>query len=98
MSFLAQSNSSKANRMLRPDLFIASCAAWSEFWEATKSLSSTGEKGAVFERLTQLYLQTDPEYQSELEHIWTLREVPPKVRKRLALPTLDEGIDFVART
>ena len=84
--------------MLRPDRFIASCASWSEFWEGTKRLSSTSEKGAVFERLTQLYLQTVPEYQSELEHIWTLREVPSDVRKLLALPTLDEGIDFIART
>ena len=84
--------------MLWPDRFIASCDSWSEFWEGTKRLSSTGEKGAVFERLTQLYLQTVPEYQSELAHIWTLREVPPDVRKLLALPTLDEGIDFIART
>jgi superfamily II DNA or RNA helicase len=84
--------------MLRPDRFIASCATWSEFWEGTKRLSSTSEKGAVFERLTQLYLQTVPEYQSELAHIWTLHEVPPEVRKLLALPTLDEGIDFIART
>ena len=84
--------------MPRPDRFIASCASWSEFWEGTKRLSSTSEKGAAFERLTQLYLQTVPEYQSELAHIWTLREVPPDVRKLLALPTLDEGIDFIART
>jgi len=52
----------------------------------------------VFERLTQLYLQTVPEYQSELADISTLREVPPDVRKLLALPTLDEGIDFIAQT
>jgi predicted helicase len=84
--------------MLRPDRFIASCASWSEFWERIKTLSSTGEKGAVFERLTQLYLQTVPEYQSELADVWTLHEVPPNVRKLLALPTLDEGIDFIART
>src|SRR6476660_166383 len=84
--------------MLRPDRFIASCASWSEFWEGTKRLSSTSEKGVVFERLTQLYLQTVPQYQSELAHIWTLREVPPAVRKLLALPTLDEGIDFIAQT
>jgi superfamily II DNA or RNA helicase len=84
--------------MLRPDRFIGSCTSWSEFWERAKSLPSQGEKGAVFERLTQLYLQTTPEYRSELEHVWTLREVPPDVRKRLALPILDEGIDFIART
>jgi hypothetical protein len=45
------------NRMLRPDRFIASCASWSEFWEGTKRLSSTGEKGAVFERLTNFILK-----------------------------------------
>jgi len=84
--------------MLRADRFIATCASWSEFWEGTKGLSSTSEKGVVFERLTQLYLQTVPEYQSELADIWTLREVPPHTRKLLALPTLDEGIDFIART
>ena len=84
--------------MLWPDRFIASCASWSEFWEGTKRLSSISEKGAVFERLTQLYLQTVPEYQSELAHIWTLHEVPPQVRKLLALPALDEGIDFIAQT
>src|SRR6478736_8595548 len=84
--------------MLRADRFIATCASWSEFWEGTKRLSSTSEKGVVFERLTQLYLQTVPEYQAELRHVWTLREVPPGVSRLLNLPTLDEGIDFIART
>jgi hypothetical protein len=45
----------------------------------------------TFDRIT-------PEYRTELEHIWTLREVPTAVRKLLALPLLDEGIDFIART
>jgi predicted helicase len=84
--------------MLRSDRFIASCASWREFWEGTKRLSSTSEKGVLFERLTQLYLQTVPEYQSELANIWTLHEVPPQVRKLLALPALDQGIDFIAQT
>ena len=89
---------SQGNRMFRPDRFISSCASWDEFWQRTKQLSSTSEKGAAFERLTQLYLQTAPEYVTALQHVWTLREVPPDVRKRLALPQLDEGIDFIART
>jgi predicted helicase len=84
--------------MHRQDRFIASCDSWSEFWERAKKLPSDREKGAVFERLTQLYLQTTPEYQAELQHVWTLREVPFEVRRRLDLPTLDEGIDFIART
>lgn len=80
------------------DRFIASCASWSDFWERAKKLSTTGEKGAVFERLTQLYLQTTPEYRSDLKDVWALHEVPTNVRKLLALPMLDEGIDFIART
>jgi hypothetical protein len=69
------------------DRFIAACNSWSEFWERAKKLPSKSEKGAVFERLTQLYLQ-----------ITTIRDVPPNVRRLLDLPTLDEGIDFIART
>ena len=35
---------------------------------------------------------------SELRHVWTLRGVPPDVRRQLNLPTLDEGIDLIACT
>src|SRR5262245_47813023 len=80
------------------DRLIASCASWNEFWERTNKLATDGKKGAAFERLTQLYLQTTPEYRSELRHIWTLREVPPDICKRLDLPSRDEGIDLIACT
>jgi superfamily II DNA or RNA helicase len=78
--------------------FIASCTSWNDFYERTKALRTHGEKGAVFERLTQLYLQTTPEYRTELQHVWLLRDVPPDIRKRLNLPGPDEGIDLIART
>jgi hypothetical protein len=51
------------------DRLIDSCASWKEFWERTKQLSTDGKKGAAFERLTQLYLQTTPEYCAELRHV-----------------------------
>ena len=84
--------------MPNPDRFIASCKSWDDFYERTKKLSAGGEKGAVFERLTQLYLQTTPEYRTELQHVWLLREVPADIRKRLNLPGPDEGIDLIACT
>ena len=84
--------------MLWPDRFIAGCSSWADFWQRAKKLPTEAVKGAVFERLTQLYLQTTPEYQTELRHVWTLREVPPTVRGRLDLPSLDEGIDLIACT
>jgi superfamily II DNA or RNA helicase len=80
------------------DRFIASCTSWNEFWERTKKLSTDGKKGAAFERFTQLYLQTTPEYRTELRHVWTLSEVPLDICKRLDLPSRDEGIDLIACT
>jgi predicted helicase len=61
--------------MPNPDRFIASCKSWDDFYERTKKLSAGGEKGAVFERLTQLYLQTAPEYCTKLQDVWLLRDV-----------------------
>jgi hypothetical protein len=82
----------------RQDRLIASCNSWSDFWERTKELPAAAEKGAALERLTQLYLQTAPEYLTELQHVWLLRDVPPAVRRQLDLPLLDEGIDLIACT
>jgi predicted helicase len=84
--------------MATPDRFIASCNSWDDFWGRTKSLASNAEKGATFERLIQLYLQTTPEYRTELQHVWLLREIPPDICRRINLPFRDEGIDLIART
>ena len=84
--------------MPNPDRFIASCTSWDDFYERTKRLSTEGEKGAVFERFAQLYLQTAPEYRTKLQHVWLLPEVPADIRRRLNLPGPDEGIDLIART
>jgi superfamily II DNA or RNA helicase len=81
-----------------PDRFIGSCYSWDDFYERAKKLPTEGEKGAVFERLTQLYLQTCPEYRTKLQQVWLLREVPADIRRRLNLPGPDEGIDLIART
>jgi superfamily II DNA or RNA helicase len=84
--------------MPSPDRLIASCRSWDEFWDRTRKLSNV-DKGIAFERLTQLYLQTAPEYRTELAHVWLLRDVPADIRRRLNLPgPADEGIDLIART
>jgi hypothetical protein len=92
------SNLARAFQVLWQDRFIASCSSWGDFWQGAQKLPTKDEKGAVFERLTQLYLQTSPEYQTELRDVGTLREVPPAVRRRLDLPSRDEGIDLIACT
>jgi predicted helicase len=84
--------------MINADRFIASCMSWDDFYERAKTFPTQGAKGTAFERLTQLYLQTTPEYRTELQHVWLLREVPADIRRRLNLPGPDEGIDLLART
>jgi predicted helicase len=64
----------------------------------SRALLSETEKGNAFERLTQLYLQTAPEYRTKLKDVWLLREVSADIRRRLNLPGPDEGIDLLART
>ncbi|WP_210250098.1 restriction endonuclease, partial [Microvirga aerophila] len=71
---------------------------WSEFWDALVQLDDISQQGDTFERLTQLYLQTQPEYQSKLRSVWRWSEVPDEVRARLGLPATDEGIDILAET
>jgi predicted helicase len=83
--------------MNRVDRFIASCTSWEDFWQRTRQVSDA-EKGRAFERLVQLYLETEPEYRTKLRYVWLLREVPAQVRKRVVLPHADEGIDLIACT
>jgi predicted helicase len=80
-----------------PDRLIGGCKSWADFWLAAASLSEK-QKGDVFERLVQLYLLTQPKYQTELSHVWLRLEVPADIRKRLNLPVTDEGIDLVVQT
>ena len=74
-----------ASKMISSDRFIASCNSWGDFWDSAKLLTAS-EKGIAFERLTQLYLQTAPEYRTELQNVWMLRDVPSDIRRRLNLP------------
>ena len=84
--------------MPSPDRFIACSRSWDDFSDRVKKFSNE-EKGIAFERLTQIYLQTAPEYRTKLQNVWLLRDVPVDVRRQLSLPgPRDEGIDLIART
>jgi superfamily II DNA or RNA helicase len=82
----------QANRLIK------AATSWREFARLLAKLSER-EKGVAFERLTQLYLQVKPEYQTKLKGVWLLKELPTQVRKKLPrLPDTDEGIDLIAET
>jgi hypothetical protein len=65
-----------------PDRFIASSTSWADFLDRARKLSDT-EKGRAFERLTQLYLKTAPDYRTKLQDVWLLRDVPIEVRRSI---------------
>ena len=51
------------------DLILAS-SNWNDFFERVSVLENTKEKGDVFERCTQLYLQAAPKYRLLLKKVW----------------------------
>jgi len=71
--------------------------SWKHFRTHVQSLDNKG-KGDSFEALTKYYLQLNPTYSSQLQNVWLLKEVPPKIHRHLNLPDQDEGIDLVAET
>ena len=67
-----------------PNGLILSYSNWGDFFESVSVLKETKDKGDVFERFTQLYLQTAPKYRFLLKKAWK--------------PDVDFGIDFLAET
>ena len=58
------------------DKEIRKCRSWDDFVGLAERQRTTKNKGDLFERLTQLYLQSLPEYRTKLSNVWRLSEVP----------------------
>ena len=69
---------------MNPNDIILSSSNWDDFFERVSVLENTKEKVDVFERFTQLYLQTTPKYLLLPKKVWKLG--------------VDLGIDFLAET
>src|SRR5215207_8138775 len=89
---------SRGSRRSTTERLIGEAGNWTDFWDSLVASGDTAQQGAAFERLTQLLLQTQPEYRSKLKHVWLLSEVPQEVSAKLRLPQLGEGIDLIAET
>jgi superfamily II DNA or RNA helicase len=71
---------------------------WETFFEQAVT-SSKFDKGLAFELLTVKVLKSYHVYTSKIEKIWHLREgVPSDLKRKLNLPSSDEGIDIIAQT
>lgn len=71
---------------------------WEDVLSHCDSLSTTYEKGEIFEELTELFLRLHPSYTTKLSNVWRLRDLPEEIRIFLNLPIRDEGIDLIAQT
>jgi predicted helicase len=79
------------------DRFIVNCPSFEEFRKRASALPVAKDRGDVFERLTQVYLQTAPEYRTALKKVWLLRTAPARILAEIGLPRDDVGIDLIAR-
>ena len=55
---------------MTPKDLILSSSNWDAFFEGVSTLEKTKDKGDVFERFTQLYLQAAPKYGLLLKKVW----------------------------
>ena len=55
---------------MTPNDLILSSSNWDDSFERVSTLEKTKDKGDVFERFTQLYLQTAPKYRLLLKKVW----------------------------
>ena len=70
---------------------------WKDFENSTTGLTAKG-KGDAFELLSIYLLRFDPKYESKIEEVWPVRNVPKKIIRHLQLPATDEGIDLFCKT
>ena len=75
---------------------LSTTTDWSTFFSHANDLTKH-EKGELFEKLTELVLLTKPVYKTRYKNVWLLRDgVDSKLRAKLNLPNVDEGIDLIA--
>ena len=55
---------------MTPNDLILTCSNWNDFFKRVSVLGETKEKGDVFEKFTQLYLQAAPKYRLLLKKVW----------------------------
>ena len=81
---------------MKLDTQISSSSSWEQLNKKLTSYTTSNKTklaGDIYERVVQLYLQSDPKYQSKLKHVWLLDEVNSKIKQKLRLPDQDMGLN-----
>ena len=80
---------------------VSSSNSWSDLNKKLEELTKSGQAkfaGDIFENICKYFLQTAPQYQTKLKNVWLLKEVKEDLKRKLNLPSTDEGIDLIAET
>jgi predicted helicase len=80
---------------------LSSSNSWSDLNKKLEELTKSGQAkiaGDIFENVCKYFLQTAPQYQTKLKNVWLLKEVKEDLKRKLNLPSSDEGIDLIAET
>ena len=80
---------------------LSSTSSWSNLNKKLEELTKSGQAkfaGDIFENVCKYFLQTAPQYQTKLKNVWLLKEVKDDLKRKLNLPSTDEGIDLIAET
>jgi superfamily II DNA or RNA helicase len=80
---------------------LSSSSSWSDLNKKLEELTKSNQSklaGDIFENVCKYFLQTAAQYQTKLKNVWLLKEVKEDLRRKLNLPSTDEGIDLIAET
>lgn len=58
-----------------------------------QSINAQRDKGTLFEKIVQVYFESEPIYKNLFSNVWLLNEVPDQY----GIPKKDTGVDLVAR-
>ncbi len=86
---------------MRPLNLVSNSSSWSELNKKLEEFTKSNQSklaGDIFENVCKYFLQTAPQYQTKLNNVWLLKEVKEDLRRKLNLPSTDEGIDLIAET
>ena len=80
---------------------LSNSSSWSELNKKLEEFTKSNQSklaGDIFENVCKYFLQTAPQYQTKLKNVWLLKEVKEDLKRKLNLPSTDEGIDLIAET
>ena len=86
---------------MQPPKLLSSSISWSDLNHKLEELTKSNQSklaGDIFENVCKYFLQTAPQYQTKLKNVWLLKEVKEDLKRKLNLPSTDEGIDLIAET